>query len=622
MALLVFLYDLATLGTDLGPYDSSELALVAVDIGLSHPIGQPLHTLLGIVWVRLWGWMLSPLTALALMSSLFHSLTAIPAMALATSEGNLRENHAPWLAGLVIAGALLLPPLWDCGTRVEVYALSAFGFAWALAWMEHREIEPERKSFGAGLGLGLTFSANAYHGALLGGITALRIAEGKLPKQQPALTLWPLLKGFGLGLLPYTYVPAIAWLKGRGFIWGDPSNFERLLAYFQGEDYERNRGTTLTEFGEHLVEWFRWSASGPILWLLLLGGIAIFLIRKERPLSRFDGLVLGTSTACLLCSHRIFHPEIADYQNYLGPAILLGSTAIANRVAHFSWKHPRARTTCTTLAITLFFLQSASSPPFWARSRGRDRVLGHIVREAIEKAPPQAFVLIASDHWVAPLLYVQLVEKRRADIALVPLGLAASSWFWRLFFEQHPDLQGFPLQGAGGRMGRIQRLLNAHPERPILVESGWIAQGLGLGFCEAGWWLLARPCPAPDWLRHSISTQATPSFFAQSIALVDAGSPPTHEILAALAIERAQALWQLGRHEEALRVLDAASLPRYRLGPWPPSLRAFPFPLPPLPACPRSAPILPPLCPAGVQIAGLSAIDPEEAALRAERIWH
>src|SRR6476469_6630019 len=45
--LALFVYLVATMARDLSLYDSGELALAAVQLGLGHPPGQPLHTLLG-----------------------------------------------------------------------------------------------------------------------------------------------------------------------------------------------------------------------------------------------------------------------------------------------------------------------------------------------------------------------------------------------------------------------------------------------------------------------------------------------------------------------------------------------------------------------------------------------
>ncbi len=62
------LYYVASMARDLSLYDSGELALAAVQLGLAHPPGQPLHTLLGFVLSRLP--LVAPITGVALLSLL------------------------------------------------------------------------------------------------------------------------------------------------------------------------------------------------------------------------------------------------------------------------------------------------------------------------------------------------------------------------------------------------------------------------------------------------------------------------------------------------------------------------------------------------------------------------
>src|SRR4051812_26676681 len=46
-------YECATMSRNLSLYDSGELALAAAQLGLGHPPGQPLHTLLGYLAARI-----------------------------------------------------------------------------------------------------------------------------------------------------------------------------------------------------------------------------------------------------------------------------------------------------------------------------------------------------------------------------------------------------------------------------------------------------------------------------------------------------------------------------------------------------------------------------------------
>ncbi len=154
-------------------YDSPELALVAEQLGLGHPFGQPLHTLLGALAVRLPG--LDPLIALNGLSALAGALTVIPATSLAETlvrpdprcpPGDLRFiSPAVALAGVHTA-------LWEPSTRIEVYSLAVFFVLWAAARCSNALLDQDQRSrlyFSVGLAFGLAASANvvcAFGGAI------------------------------------------------------------------------------------------------------------------------------------------------------------------------------------------------------------------------------------------------------------------------------------------------------------------------------------------------------------------------------------------------------------------------------------------------------------------------
>ncbi|MGB5267944.1 MAG: DUF2723 domain-containing protein, partial [Polyangiales bacterium] len=131
-ALLVFY--VLTMCRSLSMYDSPELAMVAEQLGLGHPFGQPLHTILGAIASRLPG--VDPLVGLNGLSALFGALTVIPAASFAETlvrpdpdcpEGDVRYV-APCIALLGMH-----PALWEPATRIEVYPLAVFFALWAAA---------------------------------------------------------------------------------------------------------------------------------------------------------------------------------------------------------------------------------------------------------------------------------------------------------------------------------------------------------------------------------------------------------------------------------------------------------------------------------------------------------
>ncbi|HJK89190.1 MAG TPA: DUF2723 domain-containing protein, partial [Polyangiaceae bacterium LLY-WYZ-15_(1-7)] len=114
-------------------YDSPELALVARELGVGHPIGQPVHTLLGAAFSRLPG--LSPVTGLTAMSALFGALSALPMWSLSerlVPPGAWRGARV--IRGAAVLGVLLSAVAWEPATRVEVYTLGSFLACWSVAF--------------------------------------------------------------------------------------------------------------------------------------------------------------------------------------------------------------------------------------------------------------------------------------------------------------------------------------------------------------------------------------------------------------------------------------------------------------------------------------------------------
>ncbi|MDO9069534.1 MAG: DUF2723 domain-containing protein, partial [Deltaproteobacteria bacterium] len=121
-ARLVFFITLAayvlTAAPTIGPIDSGELSLAVNTLGIAHPTGYPLFTLLGKIWVTLMFW-----------GDLAFRLNILSAFIGACSAALLflalrRMGIIPLLS---VAGSLLWafsPVVWDQATVMEVYGLT------------------------------------------------------------------------------------------------------------------------------------------------------------------------------------------------------------------------------------------------------------------------------------------------------------------------------------------------------------------------------------------------------------------------------------------------------------------------------------------------------------------
>jgi hypothetical protein len=117
--MVAFVVYAATLAPGIPAGDSGELIAVAATLGVAHPPGYPLYTLLGHLWIAV-----LPLGAVAWRMNLLSALCA--ASAVAVLAGLVRRlTGTPWAA---LASAWLLafsPPLWKSAVVAEVFALNA-----------------------------------------------------------------------------------------------------------------------------------------------------------------------------------------------------------------------------------------------------------------------------------------------------------------------------------------------------------------------------------------------------------------------------------------------------------------------------------------------------------------
>ena len=213
--------------------DSLEFQLVLPTLGIAHPTGYPLYTLLGALWSRLlwpfgnWAWRVNLFSALAaaaavgLVCALAQRITSSPRHPLT------RSTWAGILAGCAAALTFGLGPVWTSqATVAEVYALHNLLLAAVLlvtvsvpALTEARFVW--RMALLAGLvGLGLAHHRTIVL-ALPGVLVYLLWSVPRLWRPRRAWLLW--LSALLLPLLLYLYLP-LRFAAGAADLHGSYTN--------------------------------------------------------------------------------------------------------------------------------------------------------------------------------------------------------------------------------------------------------------------------------------------------------------------------------------------------------------------------------------------------------------
>lgn len=165
-----------SLGPSVGLEDAGELATAADALGVPHPPGYPLWTMLSWLFCRLFGWVTwqgyaNPAWAVSLGSAVMGALAAgVTAMLIARSGRDLlceaagvpegQARRVGWLSG--VAGSLAFafsPVMWSQAVIVEVYALGALFLALAMVLTYRWLRRPQGRTLvwlGLVFGLGLT----------------------------------------------------------------------------------------------------------------------------------------------------------------------------------------------------------------------------------------------------------------------------------------------------------------------------------------------------------------------------------------------------------------------------------------------------------------------------------
>lgn len=216
--------------------DSGDLVAAAYTLGIPHPPGYPLYTMLAALFARL------PVIEPAFGVALFSALAAAGAVFLLARAGSHLTPQPPSLEGkgelslsYQTRGAVFVPPLaalgfafaplvWSQAVIPEVYALNLFFVAlilWACLATETRRVKIAALAFGLGA---------AHH------LSILLLAPGALvllqPRRQDARAIW----WFVLPLLLYAYLPLVS-LGNPPVKWGDPLTPERFFWLVSAAQY-------------------------------------------------------------------------------------------------------------------------------------------------------------------------------------------------------------------------------------------------------------------------------------------------------------------------------------------------------------------------------------------------
>jgi len=406
--------------------DSPEFQLVCYRLGVAHPTGYPLYTLLGWLFTRL------PIGDVAYRVNLLSAVCA--AGALAGLFVLVRELTGRPLAGLLSALALAVSPVfWSQATIAEVYALHLCLTVWLLAALTRwEETGAERWLI---IAAGLLGAGLAHHRTivfLLPGLAlalALPAREGEPRRPRWRCSWWKMALACALPLLFYAYIPLVGARAGSldGTYRNTWEGFWRHVlaldysAFLTGNPLAQSRTA-----GDYLRLWLE--QFGP------LGGVVSVLGLMGS--GRRPRAAWALRLTWLICLAFAALYRVADVEVFLLPAFLAGAAGIGlafDWLAHRVGAVPAPGALRSTVRVLLALVLAGQA--LWAgvqaypqADRSDDWEVHDWAVQALSAPMPPDAVVIGILGEMTVLRYYQETQGLRPDIRTIAADQEPARW--------------------------------------------------------------------------------------------------------------------------------------------------------------------------------------------------
>ena len=460
-----------TTARDIVVGDTPELITAAATLGIAHPPGYPLFTMLGHIFSLIpFGPIPFRVNLLSVVcDSLAVGIVYLIAFRLTRSQ----------LAAAIAALALAVDPIfWEWSLEAEVFPLNNLLAAILILLIVIWNEQPARSGvlvvacFVAGLALTnhqtIVLVAPAFC-FVLWGQRAVLFATPRVP----LLGIF----AFAVGLLPYGY---ILWASAHHpvYSWGNISSLHDLIGLITRRSYGATRLVSTAGYTGG-PPWPRFAAFfGSFGWLagILTCAGAIESYRTRRWYFWFTAigfifagpffvwitnLNLTSAPSALFVLQRFFLLSHVLLAPLIAFGFLLLAKLIARTLPSMSIFALRMSTAiCATAIAASLFVH------YRVLDQSRNFIAREFADDVLASAQPHSILLVSGDGFAFPLMYLQKVERVRPDVTLIMLPTLLGDWYVRQLRAQHPDLV-IPFDRYDRAANNLRLLVEANPGRTI-----------------------------------------------------------------------------------------------------------------------------------------------------------
>jgi hypothetical protein len=451
--------------------DSGELATVCYTLGISHPTGYPLYTLLG----KFFSWFPqgSVITKLNLLSGIFVSgsvLFFFLSLKLLYSKLSLGVKDSFLSAPSSLFLALFFaftPSLWSQATTNEVYSLNILFLSLLtfllLRWNQTRS---DKMFYLISFVYGLSFT-NHMSSILLFPSLLFFFCTGWRTK---FLSPGRILAGvtiFVLAFSLYLYLP-IRSSTYPLLDWSHPASWHNFKNHFTGWQYhvwmfansKAELLQNLTSYGELLLQQFYplvvllvelanlifflgGMLFGGIIVLALLVGLAglVLVVLRRLKLATFF-LLLIISTIIYGINYSIGDIEGYFLPSYLAFAFLIaaGIWGLVNLVLTRPFRTHKKFADLVLLGISVLLAAWGLLRNFHPQDKSKHFFAYDLTSNILESASPPALILTDIWDYYSPYLYIHFIEGKFPHRVMLDKELLRRSWYSEFIRQAHPQI--------------------------------------------------------------------------------------------------------------------------------------------------------------------------------------
>lgn len=482
--IVTFVVYVLTLCPTVGFIDSGELAAVASTLGIAHPTGYPLFTLLAFAW-----------SLLPLGLRTIHQLNLFAAFCCSTAavvyfryflfvfshqligttnrpkseKASRPERRYIDLAASAI-GALTFAfseTYWSQALAVEVYSLHLVFLALILLCFS-RAVQPpdsgpvrDARWYLFAFVLGLSFT-NHLTTILLAPALIYAFFIQRTSRRRKMSLLGKMVLPFVIGLSVYAYLPVRAAAEPL-LNWGDPGTVWSFFQHLGGKQYS----VWLFSSAEIAARQFKYFFSGlPAEFAFLplfIAAIGVWVLaRFQRPAFLFSLLLF---LGCVLYA---INYDINDIDSYFLLAYGVIALWSAAGVRYLLTMGKRIHIIAGIFSAVLVLQVSQ----IWSRTdqRGLDLVENY-TRDMFRSVDQDAIVLSYQwDYWISASYYFTLVENIRPDITVVDKELLRRTWYFRQLERQYPWLISKSKEAIDAYLVELNKFEHGLPYNANLIE--------------------------------------------------------------------------------------------------------------------------------------------------------